>query len=194
MSNKYFRKTPIALVQGLLAAVVLMTTSLGLAFAAPKVEILNAEYAGSGCPGGTASISFSPNGQKLTIRFNQFIARGNKPNESRKSCNLTIPIRVSKGYQVSLYDASYRGNVAPRTTGKLRAEYFFAGQPGSIFSRTFTGKREYNVRDSLRNRTNVWSRCGDSVNMRVNSSMIAEGQGTATVEQMVADIGVRRCK
>ncbi|BAZ41954.1 hypothetical protein NIES4101_79220 [Calothrix sp. NIES-4101] len=194
MNNKYFQKTPITLLQGLLATFVFMTTSLGLAFAAPKVEVFGAKYGGSGCPGGTASISFSPNGQKLTIRFNQFIARGNKPNESRKNCNLTIPVRVPKGYQVSLNNASYRGNVAPRTTGKLRAEYFFAGQPGSIFSRAFTGKREYNVRDSLRNKTNVWSRCGDSVNMRVNSSMIAQGQGTATVERMLADIGMRACK
>ncbi|MEA5572364.1 DUF4360 domain-containing protein [Calothrix sp. UHCC 0171] len=182
MNNKNFRKTPIALLQGFLAAAVLMTASMGPAFAAPKVEILGANYGGNGCPGGSASVSVSPDGQELSILFDKFIALGNKASESRKSCNLSIPIKVPQGYQISLYDADYRGYVAPRTTGRLRAEYFFAGQRGPIFSRTFTGEREYNVRDSLATVANVWSRCGDSVNMRVNANMTANGQGMATVD------------
>jgi Domain of unknown function (DUF4360) len=182
MNNNNFRKTSIKFVQAFLATATLMTAFMSPAFAAAKVEITGAGYGGSGCPGGSANVTVSPDGQELSILFDKFIALGNKPSESRKSCNLSIPIKVPQGYQISLYDADYRGYVAPKTSGRLRAEYFFAGQRGPIFSRTFTGEREYNVRDSLATVADVWSRCGDSLNMRVNANMTARGQGMATVD------------
>jgi hypothetical protein len=163
------------------AASVLMTTAISPAFA-QKVEILGASYGGSGCPDQSASVSVSPDGQELSILFDKFAALGSSATESRKSCNLSIPIRVPQGFQVSLYDADYRGYVAPSTSGNLRAEYFFAGSRGPLFSRTFRGETEYNVRDSLVTVADIWTRCGDSVNMRVNASMTARGAGMATVD------------
>ncbi len=180
--NKNFRRKSLALVQTFLATATLMTAFVSPIFAAPKVEIKGAGYGGSGCPGGTADVNVSPDGQELSILFDKFIALGNNPRESRKSCNLTIPIQVPQGFQISLYDADYRGYVAPSTTGKLRAEYFFAGQRGPIFSRQLDGETNYNVRDSLATVADVWSRCGDSLNMRVNAAMSASGRGMATVD------------
>ncbi|NJL64098.1 MAG: DUF4360 domain-containing protein [Methylacidiphilales bacterium] len=182
MNKKNLKKVSNKLIPTILATSALLTAFISPAFAAPKVEIMGANYGGNGCPGGTASVSLSPDGQELSILFDRFIALGNKPTESRKSCNLSIPIGVPQGYQISLYDADYRGYVAPETTARLRAEYFFAGQNGPVFSRTFTGEREYNVRDSLVTVADVWSRCGDSLNMRVNANMIAKGKGMATVD------------
>jgi Domain of unknown function (DUF4360) len=165
-----------------LAASVLMTTAANPVLANPKVQILGANYGGSGCPGRSASVSVSPDGQELSILFDKFIALGNQAAESRKSCNLSIPIRVPRGYQISLYDADYRGYVAPNTRANLRAEYFFAGNRGPVFSRVFQGETNYNVRDSLATVANVWSACGDSINMRVNAAMTARGTGMATVD------------
>jgi len=147
-----------------------------------KVEIVDASYGGSGCPNGTASVNVSPDGQELSILFDEFAAFGKNRRESRKSCNLTIPIKVPQGFQISLFDADYRGYVAPKTKGKLRAEYFFAGTRGPVFQRLFKGETEYNVRDKLATVADVWSACGDSVNMRVNASMKARGKGMATVD------------
>jgi hypothetical protein len=154
------------------------------AFAAEKVEIQGATYGGNGCPTDSANVSISPDGQELTILFDKFAALGSNPAESRKSCNLSIPIKVPQGFQISLYNADYRGYVAPATTGKLRAEYFFAGQKGPVFERQFPGEVNYNVRDSLTTQTNVWSGCGDSLNMRVNASMVAAGKGLASVDSL----------
>jgi hypothetical protein len=165
-----------------LAAATSIAASISPAFANAKVEILDATYGGSGCPNESASVSVSPDGQELTILFDKFAALGNVQAESRKSCNLSIPIKLPEGFQISLYDADYRGYVAPATTGNLRAEYFFAGTRGPVFSRAFSGETNYNVRDRLAAVANIWSACGDSVNLRVNASMAASGAGMATVD------------
>jgi Domain of unknown function (DUF4360) len=201
MNNQNFQTTSINFIKAFLAAATLITASVGPAFANDKVEIVDAEYGGNGCPEGSASVSVSPDGQELSILFDKFIAVGNKTEERRKNCNLSIPIKVPQGFQISLYDADYRGYVAPDTTGRLRAEYFFAGQRGPIFSRTFNGERDYNVRDQLVTVADVWSRCGDSVNMRVNAAMTASGRGIATVDSfdlahrgLVYHIKYRQCR
>ena len=183
----------------------LATTTLISSFQAPvtnsKVQILGASYGGNGCPNQSASVSVSPDGQELSILFDKFIAQGNVAAERRKSCNLSIPIKVPQGYQISLYDADYRGYVAPRTTASLRAEYFFAGNRGPVFSRTIRGEANYNVRDSLQTVADVWSRCGDNINMRVNAAMTASGSGMATVDSfdlshrgLVYHIKYRTCR
>ncbi|MEH2136177.1 DUF4360 domain-containing protein [Nostoc sp.] len=201
MNNQNFKATSINCVKAFLAAATLITASVGPAFANDKVEIVSAEYGGNGCPEGSASVSVSPDGQELSILFDKFIALGNKAEERRKSCNLSIPIKIPQGFQISLYDADYRGYVAPATTARLRAEYFFAGQRGPVFSRTFKGENDYNVRDQLVTVADVWSRCGDSVNMRVNAAMTASGQGMATVDSfdlahrgLVYHVKYRQCR
>ncbi|BAY41681.1 hypothetical protein NIES2111_60770 (plasmid) [Nostoc sp. NIES-2111] len=184
-----------------LISTTLMITSIELTFAKDKVKVKDTEYVGNGCPEGSGSVSISPDGQELSILFDQFIALGNKETESRKTCNFSIPIQVPQGFQISIYDVDYRGYVAPETIGKLRVEYFFAGQRGSIFSRTFRGETDYNVRDKLVTMSGVWSACGNSVNMRVNTAMSANGQGIATVDSfdlaqrgLVYYIKYRQCK
>ncbi len=182
MNSQNFRRTSINFVGTFLATATAIAASIAPALAAPKVQILGAGYGGSGCPDGSASVTVSPDGQELTLLFDKFIAEGSKARASRKSCNLSIPIKVPQGFQISLYDADYRGYVDEETQGKLRAEYFFAGQRGPVFERTFNGETDYSVRDSLATLANVWSRCGDSLNMRVNAAMKASGKGIATVD------------
>ncbi|QYX32315.1 DUF4360 domain-containing protein [Sphaerospermopsis torques-reginae] len=201
MNHQKFKNIARKATPAFLAAATLTMASVGPAFANEKVQILGAEYGGNGCPEGSASVNVSPDGQELSILFDQFIALGNNSAQTRKSCNLSIPIQVPQGFQISLYDADYRGYVAPGTTGRLRAEYFFAGQRGPVFSRTFRGETDYNVRDKLVTVGDVWSSCGDSVNMRVNAAMIANGQGMATVDSfdlahrgLVYHIKYRSCR
>jgi hypothetical protein len=189
------------LIKALLVLATVVAGPIAPAFASDKVEIMGASYGGNGCPANSASVTVSPGGQELSILFDKFIAQGNDPTQSRKSCNLTIPIKIPQGFQVSLYDADYRGYVAPQTSGTLRAEYFFAGNRGPVFQRTFTGENNYTVTDSLATVANVWSACGTSENMRVNASMAARGKGAATVDSfdlshrgLVYHIKYRACR
>jgi Domain of unknown function (DUF4360) len=199
-----FGETPMKRLNSILTSLALTAASIATSMtpaSAAQVEILGASYGGSGCPANSASVSVSPDGQELTILFDKFAALGNDATQSRKSCNMSIPIKVPQGYQVSLYDADYRGYVAPNTSASLRAEYFFAGNRGPAFIRNISGETSYNVRDSLATVADVWSSCGDSVNMRVNASISARGAGMATVDSfdlahrgLVYHIQYRSCR
>jgi hypothetical protein len=148
----------------------------------PKVTIEGAVGNGSGCPDGSATATVSPDGQEISISFSKFIADATKTIESRKNCNLAIPVKVPAGFQVSLYTADFRGYVAPATTGKLNVEYFFAGQQGPKYVKELTGEIEYTETQELLGSS--FSKCGDSVNMRVNASMVAKGKGIASVDTL----------
>ncbi|MFM6282235.1 MAG: DUF4360 domain-containing protein, partial [Dolichospermum sp.] len=102
MSHQNFQNKSIKFAQVSLAAAALMIASIGTAFANDqnKVKIVGAGYGGNGCPEGSASVNVSPDGQELTLLFDKFIAEGNKSQESRKSCNLSIPIQVPQGFQI----------------------------------------------------------------------------------------------
>jgi Domain of unknown function (DUF4360) len=183
-----------------LTTAALMVASISPSLANEKVEIVGASYGGSGCPDRSASVTVSPDGQELSILFDKFIALGNGDAESRrKSCNLTIPIKVPGGFQISIYTANYRGYVAPNTTGTLVTEYFFAGSRGLKLNQELRGEKEYDVEHDLA--TTMWSACGDSVNMRVNASIRAKGDGMATVDSfdlahrgLVYHVKYRQCK
>jgi hypothetical protein len=171
-------------IKALLVLATVVAGPMAPAFAGQQVQIMGANYGGNGCPANSASVTVSPDGQELTMLFDKFIAQGNDPNNSRKSCNLVIPIKVPQGFQISLYNADYRGYVAPQTTGTLTAGYFFAGGSGPVFKRTLNGEQEYKVTDNLATIADVWSACGSSENMRVNASMTARGKGMATVDSI----------
>ncbi|MEO1373545.1 MAG: DUF4360 domain-containing protein [Cyanobacteria bacterium J06635_10] len=183
MNSKNFRKVSINLIKIFVATATVMAASVAPALA-NRVRILDAKYGGSGCPGGSASVAVSPDGQELSILFDEFIADASarRAKDRRKSCNLAIPIQVPPGFQVSVYDFDYRGYVAPSTRGRLRAEYFFAGRRGPRFTRIIRGEQDYSVRDRIK--TLVWSACGDKVNMRVNAALSASGKGIATLDSV----------
>ncbi len=182
MKTKNGRKILINFAGAFLATATIIAASATSALAGPKVELGKPVFRGSGCPGGSASAIVSPDGEELSITFDKYSAFANSTRESRKSCNFVLPIKVPSGYQVSFFDADYRGYVAPNTTGRLRAEYFFAGSRGPVFIRNIRGELDYNVRDKLMGAS--WSRCGDSLNMRINSSMAARGRGMAAVDSL----------
>ncbi len=170
-----------------LATVTLIVVSISPTFANEKVEIVDKiGYGGSGCPDGSANVSVSPDGQELRFLFDKFIAQGNgKPEEKRKSCALAVPIGIPQGKQIAIYDADYRGYVAPNTTGTLRTEYYYTGGGSTKFIDELKGEKNYDVHHNLEGE--VWSACGKSVIMRINTSMVAKGEGIATVDSLDLD-------
>ncbi|MEK2646265.1 DUF4360 domain-containing protein [Bdellovibrio sp. BCCA] len=175
-----------------------------------QVSLGDPAYGGTGCPAGSASVTLSPDQTALSILFDNYVAEaGGGRRVDRKSCNISIPVRVPQGYSVSVFQVDYRGfNSVPRGgQARFDAEYFWAGARGPRVSRTFVGPYNdvYTLTDNLIASAVVWTPCGESVNLRVNTSMMAQtnprGEQTlATVDSADITSGViyhlqwRRCR
>jgi hypothetical protein len=135
-------------------------------------------YGGTGCPAGTVSVTLSPDAQSLSLLFDEYqVVVGGSSGKTldRKSCNIAIPVHVPQGYSVSIFKIDYRGyNYLPKNANsKFSVEYFFAGDKGPIFSKSFYGPldKDYLITNSLKATSVVWSACGADVNLRTNTSM-----------------------
>ncbi len=120
--------------------------------------------AGSGCPAGTTDFAITPDGQTLTILFDAFSA-----DPGNVTCNIAVPVHVPNGFQVSLMTADYRGFV--EGSAELRRSYFFAGAtgPSLVTPLSSSGGKEYTQRDNLVTMSESFAKCGQDVNLRINS-------------------------
>lgn len=88
--------------------------SLGdLALARPQFGIGHPTAAGNGCPEGTVRAVTSPDGNEISILFDNFqieVAPGNwsRP-QLQKICRFQIPLSVPQGYELDLTQIDYRG-------------------------------------------------------------------------------------
>lgn len=142
-------------------------------------------YGGTGCPGGSASVVVSPDETALSVLFDSYVAEAGRPTGrtiDRKSCNLTIPVHVPQGYSVAIFHVDYRGFNAVPAGGQSRfnAEYFWAGSRGPTMVQTWNGplNQNYILSNDLLARSLVWAPCGASVNLRINSSLMARTNGS----------------
>lgn len=159
------------------AALILTILVYSLSVMAEGVFLGIPGYGGSGCPAGSASITLSPGQKSLSIIFDEFIVEaGGRKKIARKSCNIAIPVHVPQGLSVSIIKVDYRGFVsqAKGATTRLSTEYFFAGKKGLKLRRIFKGEQEedFTLTDTLGLFAQVWSACGKSVNLRVNTSLL----------------------
>ncbi|HEV7254328.1 MAG TPA: DUF4360 domain-containing protein [Mesorhizobium sp.] len=135
-------------------------------------------YGGTGCPSGSVSATLSPDAKSLSLLFDAYtVEAGGDTGKKfdRKSCNIAIPVHVPQGRSVSVLAIDYRGynNVPSGASTDFNVEYFFAGKRGPIFKKTFRGPldTDYLIQNSLTADAVVWSRCGEDVNLRTNSSI-----------------------
>jgi hypothetical protein len=178
---------------------------------ADRLRLGDPAYGGTGCPAGSASTTVSPDQQSLSILFDSYVTEaGNTTGKQvdRKSCNITVPVHVPQGYSVAVFQVDYRGfNALPSgARSRFNAEYFWAGSQGPTISRNFLGpiNNDFTLTNNLIASTLVWTPCGASVNLRVNTSLMtstnsAFQQALSTVDSadisagLVYHIQWRRC-
>jgi Domain of unknown function (DUF4360)/Domain of unknown function (DUF4114) len=143
------------------------------------VQIAGVDHSASGCLDSSISFTVSPDGQELSILFDEFSATN-----GQAICHLSIPIEIPAGYQFSLYNIDYRGFVAANTSASLRIAYSFVDQIGSGFNKTFQDETNYDLQDNLVTLVDVrWSN-GDRVNLQIDLSLTATGNGSATIDSL----------
>ena len=160
-----------------IAALLVGSSFAGLA-QADDIALGEPGYGGTGCPDGSASVTLSPDAKSLSIIFDEyFVEAGGATNKSfdRKSCNIAIPVHVPQGLSISILTIDYRGynNIPSGAKTTFAVEYFFAGQKGPTFTKSFNGALDddYLITNKLQASALVWSACGADVNLRTNSSI-----------------------
>ena len=169
------------------------------------------QYAGTGCPAGSASVALSPEESTLSVLFDQYVveAGGNGKQFDRKNCNLAIPIKIPQGYSYSIIAVDYRGFVSVPRGGRaqLSVNYFLSNAPGTVrTTKSFQGplQSDYVKNDRLGLEAIVWSPCGADTILRTNTAMLVQSNGMmddamATVDSIDVGTGIeyhlqwRRC-
>ena len=159
-------------------AALLIAGSFASVSYADDIDLGEPGYGGTGCPDGSASVTLSPDAKSLSIIFDEYyVEAGGETNKSfdRKSCNIAIPVHVPQGLSISILNIDYRGynNIPTGAKTTFAVEYFFAGQKGPTFNKSFNGAldADYLINNKLQASALVWSACGADVNLRTNSSI-----------------------
>lgn len=167
-------------------------------------------YGGTGCPGGSASVSLSPDQQSISFLFDQYVVEaGGTKSFDRKNCNIAIPVKVPNGYSISVFAIDYRGFYGLPSGGsaQLNVEYFLAGGGRGVrTTKSFRGpaNSDYETTDTLGLEAVVWSACGADTILRANTTMLVRtnsrrDQAMATVDSADINAGLvyhlqwRRC-
>lgn len=175
--------------------VAVMMSSLAQAQLGPGIKLGEPAYGGPGCPEGTASVTLSPDQDAISILFDQFVveAGGSTGKRTdRKSCNLSVPVQIPQGYSVAVIQTDYRGyNLLPGSGAynRLTTEYFWAGIRGPRYQQEFRGpqNQDYTYTNGIIASSLVWSACGASIVMRVNSSIMTQTNNRNEESSMTVD-------
>lgn len=163
----------------------------------------NIKYNGSGCPLGSVDPSISDDAKAFTLTFGQYMAEvgpGVSFAESRKNCQLDISLHVPSGWAYTITNVDYRGyaRLDRGVVGTQKSTYYFMGNSmeNANGQSTFTGPfdGDYGIRDTIAFSTLVWSRCGVSRNLEINTQVRLDnsrnrrGAGIMTVDSIDGEI------
>lgn len=161
-----------------------MLTPAAPAFAAGAIGKLG--VGGTGCPAGTVSAALGTN--QLSLRFSKYVASaGGARSFDRKACGISVPFTVPAGQSVAIVGVQYKGlNRLPSgATATLTTETFFAGGKGPKVARTFKGPTSGSYSFTSVASAPVWSACGGSFNLRINSSLRVNTTGGKSASSSV---------
>ncbi|CAG8962361.1 hypothetical protein HYFRA_00014158 [Hymenoscyphus fraxineus] len=158
-----------------------------------QVSINNIVYGGTGCPQGSLASYISPDRQTFTLIFDQYVASigpGVAIAQNRKNCQLNIDMKYPGGFQYSILSTIYRGYVGldAGVNGVQSANFYFSGQSPQVTTQTsFRGPIDgnYEAVDNVDLTSTIWSPCGASAALNINSqvrltSSTAAGRGQIT--------------
>jgi len=103
--------------------------------AVPGAQIVGYRSAGPGCQPGTSAASISPDGQVITILFNNYSVIGGTQSEAQKEevltpCELFLNIKVPAGWRFMIQQVVYRGfaDISQGTWGRQSSTFKWAAE------------------------------------------------------------------
>lgn len=159
-----------------------------------SVYINDIVFGGTGCPVGSVAANISEDQKAFTLLYDSFTAEagpGISLGEGRKACQVTLDLHIPQGWQYTLFTLDTRGFVAldAGASANIQSKYYFQGSlNGPALAQSFRGpvSGDYTKRDVLGIVSLVWSPCGISRGLNINTSArVAAGggsRGLATVD------------
>lgn len=150
----------------------------------------------NGCPDGTYSLTFAPDGMSFSILFDRFEARTSPADIiAVMRCHLIVPVDVPENTRMLITRIDYRGfvNVPVGGFAVLRAAYAFQGKrngsgPGDsraysvnfrqVFEpREWVGAQNYILSSDAFTDRKAMSECGGVNNLRISNTLRLQGAG-----------------
>ncbi|KUJ19422.1 uncharacterized protein LY89DRAFT_642471 [Mollisia scopiformis] len=162
---------------------------------AGQVSIKSITYGGTGCPQGSVGSFISDDKQTFTLIFDNYVASigpGVAVTENRKNCQINLDLSYPSGFQYSVFNTVYRGYVGidAGVTARQQSTFYFSGQSAQCSTGTnFSGPKsgDYSVTDSLPLTSVVWSPCGASTALNINSQVRLASTSTSGTGQITDD-------
>lgn len=152
------------------------------------ITIERIQYNGTGCPLGTVAQNVSDDKQAFTLTFSEFFAEagpGISLAQGRKNCIATVTLNIPAGWQYSVANFYYRGfmQLDEGIKAEHSVDYSFEGQGRTNrFASTMSGPYEsdYVYSDSVGLATTVWSPCGVSRALNLNTKIRVSNTSSAS--------------
>lgn len=164
---------------------ILFSIIVGMSQAWSQVRAGQLVYGGTGCPKGTAFF----NGKELELDQFKVEVSHNKTSD-RKTCNLSLPVSVSRGYQVGIVLPRVDLDlelVSSASVLQLNAEIFFVGSEGPKLEKKIVGPKSREMTVTPKEKV-AWAPCGSSVNLRLNLAAVLQssnGENSAVMVQSI---------
>lgn len=178
------------------------------------VRIRDIKYAGSGCPAGSVGADVAGDLKAFTLLFDQYQANvgpGIPMIQKRKNCQINLALEIPGGWSYTLFTVDTRGYVSlePGVRALQQSLYYFQGQMRSGRLQTVVygpADRNYVARDQISMENQVWSPCGVSRSLNINTEVRVDNsaapfaQGLITVDSIdgqfkqIYGLQWRRCR
>jgi len=158
-----------------------------------EIYIQNLVFSGSGCPEETVHGILTEDGNSLTIRFLDFMARDVVSGDGldrRKSCEVLVDLNVPDGFSFAVSQVRTYGfaRLGGKSLAVQEVSLRFVGDASTefvSFEKRLQGPREgeFVTSDLIPDPSLQWSPCGGSapLNLSLITTLSANGQGTEAV-------------
>ena len=142
---------------------------------AGSFELAMPAYNGSGCEVGTIQLAITPEKDEIFLETPKYVSESSE----RKTCMMALPIQAKAGTKVTVTSIYFKSDahLEQGDTGVFQAELFLAGLKSQAMNFQLEGplhKTQVSFLAPLESGL-IWSGCGQSANLRVNTNLISTG-------------------
>jgi hypothetical protein len=147
---------------------------------AQNLKVGHPNFGGNGCPVDSVNLTVSPDDTAVSVLFDQMIVEsgGNTNRRSeQKTCKLSIPIEVPKGFKATVAKVDYRGYVfasKQNIFNNLSVDYIWFAHPGRHYESKFKGPIDdvFALSQNIQAHLKQWTACGQASQLVITADIL----------------------